>query len=157
MESIEHLLEHVRERVPRLTKGKKAVVEILFAAEHSMTAHEIYAAWEERKQEQSEFRSLQNNVQDIDLVTIYRNLEQLEKIGIVCKMEHSQGSWRYCLAGTHTERHHSHTISCVSCGKQLAIGACVLSEVDKIIAERTGFQNIHHVVQFTGACPECTH
>ncbi len=152
MESIEHLLERVRERVPRLTKGKKAVVEILFAAEHSMTAQEIYSSWEERKHDQSELPHLQ----DIDLVTIYRNLEQLEKLGIVCKMEHSHGSWRYCLTGTHTERHHSHTISCVSCGKQLAIGACVLSEVDKIIAERTGFQNIHHVVQFTGACPECT-
>lgn len=143
-QNLKTIMETVRESVPRLTKGKKAVVEVLFAAEQPMTAHEIYT------------QCVDNGVAaDIDLATIYRNIEHLERVGIVCKNEHSHGSWRYAIADTVTRRHHSHSISCVVCGKEIPIGACVLAEVDKIIAERTGFCNIHHIVRFTGACPEC--
>jgi Fe2+ or Zn2+ uptake regulation protein len=144
MQTLETLLETVRGNVPRLTKGKKAVVEVLYAANAPMTAQEIFYACAQ-----------QAIAPDIDLATIYRNIEHLERVGIVCKNEHLHGSWRYCIADTVVNRHHSHTISCVTCGKEIAIGACVLAEVDKIIAERTGFQKIHHVVQFTGSCPEC--
>lgn len=147
MQNLDTILERVRTAVPRLTKGKKAVVEILYAAEHPLTAQEIYSQCLCCKNEA---------MQGIDLATIYRNIEQLEKIGIVCKNEHSHGGWRYTVAGTVAERQHSHSISCVACGKEIPIGSCVLAEVDKIIAERTGFHNIHHVVHFTGACPECT-
>lgn len=137
-------METVRASSPRLTKGKKAVVEVLHAAEMPMTTHEIYT---ECAQE--------GIAVGIDLATIYRNIEYLEKIGIVSKTEHSHGGWRYCIADAVSERHHSHSIACVRCGKEVAVGACVLAEVDKLIAERTGFSNIHHVVNFSGACPEC--
>ena len=144
MNSLATLMENVRASSPRLTKGKKAVVEVLHAAETPMTTHEIYT------------ECAQEGIgAGIDLATIYRNIEYLEKIGIVSKTEHSQGGWRYCIADAVSERHHSHSIACVRCGKEVPVGACVLAEVDKLIAERTGFSNIHHVVNFSGACPEC--
>lgn len=134
--SLEILYETLRAKVPRLTRGKKTVVECLFNADEPLTAHEIFA---------------RASVSDIDLATIYRNLEQLEKVDVVTKVEHSQQGWKYTLAGAH----HSHSIHCVQCGREVQMQNCLLHDIERIIAEQTGFAGIHHTVNFTGSCPEC--
>lgn len=145
--SFEQLIERVRACVPRLTKGKKAVLSALFDAEAPLTAHEIFA----RVCDDENCCGSDDKHEHIDLATIYRNLEQFEKLSLIIKTEHSNGGWRYALA----EKHHSHTIACVRCGKEISMGACLMADVEKIIAERTGFVNIHHIVNFTGSCPAC--
>jgi Fur family transcriptional regulator, ferric uptake regulator len=139
--TFDHLLERVRTSVPRLTKGKRAVLTVLFHADRPMTAQEIFAALEQNT----------TLVGTIDLATVYRNVEHFEKINIVSRSEHSQFGWRYTL----TQKHYAHVVACVQCGKEVPVGACAMAEVDRIIAERTGFTNIHHIVNFTGACPAC--
>jgi len=145
--SFDQLIERVRACVPRLTKGKKAVLSVLFDADIPLTAHEIFS----RVCDDENCCGSDDKHEHIDLATIYRNLEQFEKLRLITKTEHSNGGWRYALA----EKHHSHTISCVQCGKEIPMGACLLADVEKIIAERTGFVNIHHIVNFTGSCPNC--
>ena len=145
----DQLLERVRACVPRLTKGKKAVLSVLYRADSPLTAHEIYAHISD-----TAFDCTSEDKQEsIDVATIYRNLEQFEKLHLINKTEHSNGGWRYALA----EKHHSHTISCVRCGKEISMGACLMAEVENVIAQRTGFENIHHIVNFTGSCPSCQH
>jgi Fe2+ or Zn2+ uptake regulation protein len=141
--SFEHLIERVRTCVPRLTKGKRAVLSVLFQADRAMTANEIFGALE----------SDSAIAGTIDLATVYRNVEHFEKISIVSRTEHSSSGWRYTL----TQKHPAHNVACVLCGKEVEVGTCVMAEVDRIIAERTGFTNVHHIVNFTGACPTCQH
>ncbi len=151
---LDQLLERVRACVPRLTKGKKAVLSALLTADKPLTAHEIYAlVGVESASTENTSAQKEDSETSIDLVTIYRNLEQFEKLNFVVKTEHSNGGWRYSL----TEKPHSHTITCTQCGKAMSMGACIMADVEKIIAERTGFVNIHHIVNFTGACPKCQH
>lgn len=145
--SFEELLERVRSCVPRLTKGKKAVLSALFLAEIPLTAHEIFAC----VCDDQNCTGSDDKHEHIDLATIYRNLEQFERLYLISKTEHSNGGWRYSLS----EKHHSHSIVCVECGQKISMGMCVMAEVEKIIAERTGFVNIHHVVNFSGSCPTC--
>jgi Fe2+ or Zn2+ uptake regulation protein len=148
-QSFDQLLERVRACVPRLTKGKKAVLSALYRADMPLTAHEIYAQIGDNQME----CAVEDKQESIDVATIYRNLEQFEKLHLINKTEHSNGGWRYTL----TDKHHSHTISCVRCGKEMPVGACVMAEVENVIAQRTGFMNIHHIVNFTGSCPSCQH
>jgi Fur family transcriptional regulator, ferric uptake regulator len=142
--AIEDLYATLRERFPRLTKGKKAVVEQLFYEHKPLTAHEIFAGVA-----QSNKGAVKET--EIDLATIYRNLEQLERANVVVKIEYSTGGWKYALAGAT----HSHNIQCVQCGKEVAMNECMLADVERIIAEKTGFTGIHHTVNFTGSCPAC--
>ena len=137
---LREIFSRVRAQMPRLTKGKKAVICALFHAGRPMTAHEIFD--ELRRDAPTE---------QIDLVTIYRNIEQFEKSRIIVKAEHSHGGWRYALAG----QCHSHSIQCLDCGAEIAMGECFMEEVERLISTRTGFQNIRHVVNFTGSCPSC--
>lgn len=149
---LEQLYERVRACVPRLTKGKKAVLSVLVSADKPLTAHEIYALiCPQPGCEESLLQQQETTEAKIDLVTIYRNLEQFEKLQLVVKTEHSHGGWRYTL----TDKPHSHTITCTQCGAVMSMGACVMADVEKIIAERTGFTNIHHIVNFTGSCSNC--
>ncbi|MCS6807871.1 MAG: transcriptional repressor [Candidatus Kapabacteria bacterium] len=151
--SLEQLLERVRRAVPRLTKGKKAVLSALYGAKHPLTAHEIYMHIAKGiHHTTSETPNTKQNL-PIDLVTIYRNLEQLERLHLVVKIEHSQTGWRYAL----TDRPHIHTITCTECGQEISVGECLMADIEQFIAQKTGFTNIHHVVHFTGSCPQCQH
>lgn len=134
--SLENLYETIRAKVPRLTRGKKIVVECLLNSGEPLTAHEIFA---------------RTSGSDIDLATIYRNLEQLEKVDVITKVEHSQHGWKYALSGAH----HSHSIHCVQCGRDVQMNTCMMHDIERMIAEQTGFAGIHHTVNFTGSCPEC--
>jgi Fe2+ or Zn2+ uptake regulation protein len=138
--SLADLYVTLRERLPRLTKGKKLVVERLHAEGKPLTAHEIFSA-----------AAASSDANDVDLATIYRNLDALERANVIEKIEFSAGGWKYALAGAH----HTHSIECTRCGQQVVMGECVMADVEKIIAERTGYTGIHHTVNFTGCCPSC--
>jgi Fe2+ or Zn2+ uptake regulation protein len=138
--ALQEIFSRVRASMPRLTKGKKAVICALFHAGRPMTVYEIY----------DEVRR-DSPVEQIDLVTIYRNVEQFEKSRIIVKTEHSHGGWRYALAG----QAHSHSIQCLDCGVEIVMGECFMAEVERLVSTRTGFQNIRHIVNFTGFCPKC--
>jgi Fe2+ or Zn2+ uptake regulation protein len=151
---VNDLYDKLRERLPRLTKGKKLVAECLLANAEPMTAHEIYAriADTTNATDSTSTTSAASTTSIlVDLATVYRNLEQLERVGVVEKIEHSSGGWKYVLAGAH----HGHSIRCVRCEQEVVMNDCMLAEVERVIAQRTGFQTVRHTVNFTGTCPAC--
>jgi len=139
--ALDSLYNTLRSRVPRLTKGKKAVVDCLHRSSEPLAASEIHA-WIQRSDVE---------LAAVDLATVYRNLEQLEKVELLVKVEYSASGWKYALA----QANHTHSIACVQCGKHVVMNECLLADVERMIAERTGFANIHHTVNFTGCCPQC--
>ncbi|HYF02261.1 MAG TPA: Fur family transcriptional regulator [Patescibacteria group bacterium] len=133
---LQTLFKEIQSHDIRLTKGKKAVLECLYKAKCGLSAQEIHGELSDSA---------------LDLATIYRNLETLEKLGFLLKTEYSAKGAKYALSS----RKHSHSIECVECGQEVSLGECALQELMKTIQQKTGFNNISHVVKFSGNCPQC--
>jgi Fur family transcriptional regulator, ferric uptake regulator len=88
----------------------------------------------------------------IGLVTIYRTLEMLTGLGLICEM-HAGGSCRSYLMRRPAEHHH-HLI-CSDCGTVIDFTNCDLSGLEKRLAKETSFKINGHLLEFLGQCREC--
>lgn len=87
-----------------------------------------------------------------DLVTLYRNMESLEKLGMVKEINLNKGQAYYeLLEGTH----HHHLI-CTNCGKLADIKIKEIS-LNKTFLKKHGFAKItDHSMEFFGLCEKCS-
>jgi len=88
----------------------------------------------------------------IGLVTIYRTLEILTELGLICEM-HAGGSCRSYLIRTPSEHHH-HLI-CSDCGTVIDFTDCDLSGLERRLAKETSFKINGHLLEFLGQCRKC--
>lgn len=89
----------------------------------------------------------------IDRVTIYRNIELFEKLGIVHRVN---VGWKYKLELSDDFVAHHHHLSCLDCGKIIDIED--EQHVDDFIhevAERFGFEPRRHQFEIEGYCSGC--
>lgn len=91
---------------------------------------------------------------DADLVTAYRTMEALEKIGLVRRHPLESGKNLYELCDPrHPESHHHHVI-CRSCNRMSPLPGCQ-AEAFEAAARRLGYSELTHVLEVYGICPEC--
>ena len=121
-----------------MTQARRAVYELLAGSEEPLAVAEISSA-------------LQQHGTAIDLVTVYRTLETLERCGLVSRVDRLNDGWRYT---TRTKEHH-HIIVCSECGSTSPLDVCDLNRMEKSVERSTGFSNICHSLQFYGTCPNC--
>lgn len=88
----------------------------------------------------------------IGLVTIYRTLEVLAELGLICEV-HAGGSCRSYLVRRPAEHHH-HLI-CEDCGKVVDFTDCRLEEIERKLSKETDFKINGHLLEFLGQCREC--
>ena len=88
----------------------------------------------------------------IGLVTIYRTLETLTKLGLICEV-HVGGNCRSYLMRRPSEHHH-HLI-CSKCGTVIDFTDCDLSELEQRLSQETGFKIDGHLLEFLGQCRNC--
>lgn len=88
-----------------------------------------------------------------DLVTVYRNIELFEKLGIINKL---RLGWQTKLELSDIFRHHHHHMSCTNCGKVLILkdSSLVESEIARISA-RAKFKAMDHQLEIRGLCLDC--
>ena len=88
----------------------------------------------------------------IGLVTVYRTLEMLAKLGLICEM-HAGGSCRSYLM-RRPSGHHHHLI-CSDCGRVIEFEAPEVMEVVQSLVEREGVQvdDVHLFI--SGRCAGC--
>jgi len=120
----------------RLTKQRRAMLEALVIAEKPMSAEEVHA-------------KLYSGT--CDLVTVYRSLEQFERVGVVQLGVRENGTKVYCLS--HGLDHHHH-LTCRICGRTERVDLCMAEELEKV-GRSYGFTELSHVMELFGACPEC--
>lgn len=89
---------------------------------------------------------------NIGLVTIYRTLDILTKLGLICEV-HVGGSCHSYLMRRLTGHHH-HMV-CSDCGKVIDFADCDLSELERRVACETGFEIEDHLLEFVGLCQDC--
>ncbi|MBL7988591.1 MAG: transcriptional repressor [Chlorobi bacterium] len=87
----------------------------------------------------------------IDLVTVYRTLETLERCDLIMRVERMKEGWRYAIRA----KEHHHSIVCSLCGSASPLEQCQLSRVERDLEQSTGFSNVRHSLQFFGTCPDC--
>lgn len=128
----------LRRRGYKLTPQRRAVIQAITASQDHMTPATIYE------------KVCQKNSR-IGLVTIYRTLEILAKLELICEL-HSGGICHSYTIGA--PRHHHHLI-CSNCGMVVDFISYSLGELERSLSRESGFRIDSHLLEFSGLCPAC--
>jgi Fe2+ or Zn2+ uptake regulation protein len=122
----------------RVTQARRSVYQALSASNEPLSASHLDEA-------------LRAGGISIDLVTVYRTLDTLERCGLITRVDRLHEGWRYAIR----QKEHHHSITCSACGSSAPLEACDLQRIESALAARTGFADVHHSLQFYGVCPQC--
>lgn len=134
--------QHLKTKELRYTRGRRAVVTGLAAADGPRSAAELHGDINSR----------------VPLSSLYRTLTVLEAAGVIIPHFGTKGVTRYELAEWITGHHH-HLI-CISCGavEDIDIAAGYESEVRRLvdeIGETANFTSMSHALEIEGKCARC--
>lgn len=121
----------------RKTKQKEAVSRVLKETGCHPTAEWVY-------------EQVRREIPKISLGTVYRNLKVLNSEGEVSKLELSANLTRY---DGNTQNHYH--FRCERCDYILDVDQPVNKEIDKKLAQQTGFKVSYHRLEFLGLCKDC--
>jgi Fur family ferric uptake transcriptional regulator len=123
----------------KATGPRRAVVEVMALEHHPVSARDIF----DRLKPGS-----------CDLATVYRSLAALERTGLAHRYDLGDGVARYELLHG-TRKHHHHHLVCTRCSEVVEIEHCAIQEMERMVAERNGFESVSHRLEFFGVCPSC--
>ena len=131
------IYQTIRSKGGRLTRARKAIIEILFESGCILSSSDIMLKLEARKVWPN--RS-----------TMYRELIFLAKNHIITKNTIAHKDY------FELPNEHHHHLVCVSCNsiQKIVIGSH-LQEQEKIIERENRFQIINHSLEFYGLCSNC--
>ena len=122
----------------RITKPRKAILDIIATSEHPLSAMEI-------------FERAQTQAPNIGLVTVYRTIDTLKNLGLV---DHIHGS-EDCQTVFRTASGHRHLLSCTNCGKSVYFDGVLAEKEFQRIGREHGFTVTGHLLQLFGLCAKC--
>jgi len=123
----------------KVTRQRKAVLESLAQANGHQTPQEVY-------------QSLRVTEPSIGLATVYRTLEVLKRLGVVCELSMPDCGRSYTLGAS--DQHHHHLV-CSGCGVVVDFTTHGLDELEHRLMLESGFAITSHVLEFAGVCPSC--
>ena len=132
------------ERNYKMTPQRKEILQIFTETnegEH-LSAEEVYDL-------------LQQKDFDFGLATVYRNVELLNKLGILTKVDFGDGCARYELNTSDPQLHQHHHLICLNCKKIIECEEDFLESLENLIERKSGFQILNHEVKFFGYCADC--
>jgi Fur family ferric uptake transcriptional regulator len=141
-EKIEKLKNNLKEKGYKLTPQRRAIVDIIIRNEGShLTTEELYDL-------------VKKECPEIGLATVYRTVQLLEELGIICKLELNDGCSRYELIHEE-ENHQHHHLICTNCGTVIEVQTDLLDDLEYEIQEKYNFKITNHSVKFYGICSDC--
>ena len=129
----------LRQRGYKLTSQRKAVLSVIAYSHDHLTPAAIYARVRQKHP-------------GIGLVTVYRTLELLSRLGLICEVHAGDNGRSYLLR--RPVGHHHHLI-CSSCSKVVDFTDCDLAQMMERVSRKTGFEIDSHLVEFVGRCQDC--
>ena len=128
----------MREAGHKVTPQRLAIITIVLASHELLTPLTVY----------QRVKQINPHVGE---VTVYRTLDILAELGLVCILTTGQKTPRYIgrPAG-----HHDHLI-CSGCGKVIDFTGCDVAGLEKKLSSRTGFVIQEHRLDFYGKCADC--
>ncbi len=137
-EAIDEVLAILRERGHRISAACRLVLEALFAADGPASAQFIAA-------------SLQGRDSAPDPASVYRNLERLERLGVVKHVHLGHGPGLYMLVGAGGREF----LACERCGRVRSLDPGDLDPVRDQVRERFGYEARFDHFPIIGLCPGC--
>jgi Fur family ferric uptake transcriptional regulator len=131
-------IDAVRARGLRLSAARRLVIEALAAADRPVTADAIAGGVDGR-------------VPRSDLASVYRNLETLERVGIVRHMHLGHGPGLYALTGSGPLEY----VACESCRSVQVLDADALERLRRAVQECSGYEARFSHFPIIGLCPRC--
>lgn len=123
----------------KLTPQRRVVLRVMASSRDHLTPEVIY---EKARSENP----------GIGRVTVYRTLELLSKLDLVCRVHAGDGCRSYMMRRP-TEHHHH--LVCSGCGKVVDFTNCGLVETEKQLSQESGFDITGHLLEFYGVCHDC--
>jgi Fe2+ or Zn2+ uptake regulation protein len=130
--------QKLKENGQRLTRQRSVIVEVLLSTNRALKPIEVYDLG-------------RKSFPNLGLVTVYRTLENLEKLNLLQKVHQPQGCNRY-IKSTHG---HRHLLICTSCGKAVYFDGFNLKQQFKKVSDEHDFRIDHHWLQLSGICRQC--
>jgi Fur family ferric uptake transcriptional regulator len=121
----------LRARGMRVSTTRRALLEMLFAADAPLTAETLAGG--------------------LDLASVYRNLEALEAVGLVRHVHVGHGPGMYALARRAADGY----AACERCGRHAALAPAALDAVRAAVRGATGFTTDFSHFPIVGLCPGC--
>jgi Fur family ferric uptake transcriptional regulator len=135
--SVEDVLGLLRAHGGRITTSRRLLLRCLFEGQSHRTAEDLAA-------------EVQASAPDVHLSTIYRNLDELERLGVVIHAHLGHGPATYHLA-TDT---HGHLV-CESCGAMLEAPETLFSDLARAAERHYGFRIDPRHFAVLGRCAGC--
>lgn len=123
----------------RRTLPRRVLLRLLAASERPLSAQDLFEQTEE----------------DINIVTIYRTLNELTRLELLTRTEFGEGFYRYEAAPGPSDTAHHHHVVCDSCGSIADFEGCM---VDAMLEKTRLPDNFHvssHVLTLRGICGSC--
>jgi len=136
-QTVDDVLAALKEQGGRVTSSRRLLLHVLFDQPGHWTAEELAEA-------------VQAQAPDIHLSTIYRNLEDLERMGVIVHAHLGHGPATYHLAAGA----HCHFV-CEECGDIFEAPDELLKSLSKSAQSRYGFEVNPHHFAILGRCRAC--
>jgi len=128
----------LRQHGYKLTPQRRVVIQAIASNQEHLTPTAIY-------------ETVHQDQPNIGLVTIYRTLEILAKLKLICELHAGDSCRSYTISAP---GHHHHLI-CSNCGKVIDFPSCELEEAQQSLSKETGFRIDDHLLEFIGLCQAC--
>src|SRR3954452_17263022 len=129
----------VRDRGLRASSARRLVLAALVATEKPITAEAIA-------------RGLDGRVPPSDVASVYRNLDALERIGVVRRLHAGHGAALYALAGGDEGGY----VACERCGEVRTADPRALAAVRNVVHAALGYEVSFTHAPLMGRCGRCT-
>lgn len=130
--------EQLRASGYRLTRPRRAVIDITASTERALNPAEVHARAQER-------------CPGLGLVTVYRTLETLESLGLVQRVHRQDGCHGY-VAGFEG---HQHLLICRECDRVTVFDGDDLQRLIARVEGESGYEIREHWLQLFGSCDHC--
>lgn len=138
MSELDRWLDLVEKDGNRLTAPRRAIAALLVDARCALDPLEIYDLVHRKNPR-------------VGLVTVYRTLDLLTRLGLVERIHRSDG----CHMVLRAARGHEHVVLCTGCGRAEYFPGEDLSGWIENISRESGFQIQSHWLQLQGLCEDC--
>ena len=139
MASLDTVISNIKKEGFRLTRARKAIINIFYSSNIPQTAEEINVF-------------LKRKGIMVDKVTIYRELDFLKDRKIIREVNFREGAKRFEIL---PKQHHHHLV-CLNCNRIEEFEMKNdLSQTEKRIAATKNFKVADHMLEFFGYCAKC--
>lgn len=131
---------------------KETFTTLLKQAGQSVTAARLTVFEALLGQEPMPMHQLVKRAGEVDRASVYRAVALFERLGIVQRLH---TGWKYKIELTDKFSAHHHHLTCLRCGRTIAMNEAELERVISDLARAHNFHPTAHQIEIQGLCADC--